>query len=83
MSINNQEVEMLTHMLFKQYGSLLLDAKKVSELIGRSEASLARDRAKAIGIPVTKTGRAAGSDRVKYSIYDIAQYVVDRKIKTK
>ena len=83
MAINKQEVELMVRLLFDRYGSLVIDPGDVSELTGRSEASLTRDRAEATGIPVTKTGKAKGSDRVKYSIYDIAEYIVDRKTKTK
>ena len=83
MAINKQEVELMVRLLFDRYGSLVLDPGDVSELTGRSEASLSRDRAEATGIPVTKTGKATGSDPVRYSIFDVAQYVVERKIKTK
>ena len=34
------------------------------------------------GIPSTKTGLGTGSDAVKYGIFDIVTYVVNKKSKT-
>ena len=85
METNNtekQEVIILTELLFKQYKSLILPPKTVSQLVKRSEVSLRKDRTDATGIPYTKSGKGSGSDRVGYNIYDVAEYVVAKKIKT-
>ena len=79
---NHEEVKTLVQLLFAKYESLVLDIETTSRLTGRSVISLRRDLAESTGIPCTKTGKATGSDRVQYSIYDLASHIVRRKIKT-
>ena len=79
---SHEEVKTLVELLFTQYGSLVLDIGITSKLTGRSVVSLRRDLAQSTGIPITKTGKAKGSDRIQYGIYDIATHIVRKKIKT-
>jgi len=79
---SNDEVKTLVQMIFTRYGSLVLDIETTSQLSGQSITSLRRNMAESSGIPITKTGKAKGSDRVQYCIYDIATYIVRKKIKT-
>jgi hypothetical protein len=79
---NNEEVKTYVQLLFNKYGSLVLDIETTSKITTRSVISLRRDLAESTGIPCTKTGKGNGSDQVKYGIYDIATYLVRKKIKT-
>lgn len=81
-SINSEEVKTLVHLLFTRYESLVVDIETTSKLIGRGVVSLRRDLSESTGLPCTKTGKACGSDKTQYSIYDIASYIVRKKIKT-
>jgi len=75
------EVNLLAYMLFLTTGRLMITPKETSLFTKRSEISLERDRASALGIPHTKLGRGNGSDRVLYNVYDIAKYIVSKKSK--
>ena len=79
--IINEEVKTLSRLLFEKYESITLYPKDVAKVVGRSEISLYRDRLKSKGIPYTKLGARSGSDRVVYTIYDVAKFVAKRKIK--
>ena len=79
---NLEEIKTLVHLLFTRYESLVLDLEITSKLTKRSVISLRRDLAESTGIPCTKTGKAKGSDKIQYGIYDIASYIVMKKIKT-
>jgi len=78
----HEEVKTLVQLLFTSYGSLVVDIEITSKLTGRSVHSLRRDLVKSRGIPTSKMGMGTGSDPVKYSIYDIATYTVNKKTKT-
>lgn len=78
----NEEVKTLVQLLFNEYQSLVLDIYVTSRLTTRSVRSLRKDLAESRGIPITKTGMGSGSDPVKYGIYDIASFLVERKRKT-
>lgn len=78
----NEEVKTLVQLLFNRYGSLVLDIEITSKLIKRSVMSLRRDLSESTGLPCTKTGKACGSDKIQYAIFDIASYIVRKKIKT-
>jgi len=71
----NKEVATLVHLLFEHFESLVVDPEIASKLTGRSKYSLRRDRVNAVGIPYTKVGKGKGSDKVQYSIYDIAVHM--------
>jgi len=75
------EVKILVSVLFEEYKSLTIPPKLTAKVITRSEISLRGDRKDGIGIPVTKVGKQSGSDKVLYSIYDIAKFLVSRKTK--
>ncbi len=79
---SREEVKTLVQLLFTRYESLVLDIEITSKLTRRSVVSLRRDLAESTGIPCTKTGKARGSDKVQYGIYDIASYIVRKKFKT-
>ena len=79
---NHEEVKTLVQLLFNEYQSLVLDIHITAKVTTRSVHSLRRDLAKSRGIPTSKMGMATGSDAVKYGIYDIATYTVNKKTKT-
>lgn len=80
-SRKQDEVKTLAAMLFGEYKSLTISTDDTAKITQRSRISLDRDRAEGIGIPCTKLGKRKGSDRVLYNIYDIAHFVVSRKMK--
>jgi len=75
------EVKVLASMLFTEYKSLTVSTYETANITQRSKISLDRDRAEGVGIPCTKLGKRKGSDRVLYNIYDIAYFIVSRKMK--
>lgn len=77
----HEEVKVLASILFKDTGTLMVPTEITSKIIGRSKISLDRDRAEGVGIPCSKLGKRKGSDRVLYNIYDIAKFIVSRKMK--
>lgn len=79
---NYEESKELANLLFLKYGSLTLNTIQTAEATNRSKISLERDRRNASGIPYTKLGANAGSDKALYSVMDIAKYVVSKKVKT-
>jgi len=76
-----EEVKVLASMLFTEYKSLTISTEDTAKITQRSKISLDRDRAESRGIPCTKLGQRKGSDRVLYNIYDIAHFIVSRKMK--
>ncbi len=76
------EVNFLAKLLFEKYNSLTITVDQTEEATQRSKVSLARDRAGAMGIPYTKLGKGGGSDKVMYSVYDVARFIVGRKQKS-
>ncbi len=79
---NYEEVQHLSNLLFSEYGALTLDTEQTAKATQRSIVSLQRDRRNATGIPYTKLGANAGSDKALYSVMDIAKFIVNNKIKT-
>jgi hypothetical protein len=78
---NHDEAKELSNLLYSRYGSLTLNTEQTAEATQRSKISLERDRRNAVGIPYTKLGANAGSDKALYSVMDIAKYIVSKKIK--
>lgn len=76
----NTEIKTLVEVLFSKFGKLTLNTDELSGVTGRSVISLKRDRAEAVGIPSTRLGKKNGSDRALYNIYDVAKFLVSRKI---
>lgn len=72
------ENKFIAELLYKRFGSLLLSKSQCSSAVGQSICNLDRQRQQNIGIPFHKQGNS----NVYYSITDIAQYIVDNKIKT-
>jgi hypothetical protein len=79
---NHEEVKELASLLFGKFNSLTLTTEQTSQATNRSVISLQRDRRNATGIPYTKLGANAGSDKALYSVTDIAKYIVNNKFKT-
>jgi hypothetical protein len=79
---NYDEIKELSSLLFSKFNSLTLTTEQTSQATNRSIISLQRDRRNATGIPYTKLGANAGSDKALYSITDIAKYIVSNRIKT-
>ncbi len=77
----DKEIKVLVDVLFEEYKSLTIPPEPTAKVVTRSEFSLKRDRDEGIGIPFTKVGKQTGSDKILYSIYDIASFVVSRKTK--
>jgi len=76
-----EEVKVLASMLFEEHKTLMIHTDIVAQITQRSKISLDRDRAEGIGIPCSKLGKRKGSDRVLYNIYDVAKFIVGRKMK--
>lgn len=77
----HSEVGLLAYFIFLYIGSLVVSTEITSKLINRSVVSLKRDRAEGVGIPTVQLGKKTGSDKVYYSVYDIATFIVKRKTK--
>ena len=75
------EIKDIAALLFEKYGAVTISTENTAEATTRSAISLTRDRASGIGIPYVKLGAGSGSDRVMYSIFDIAKFIVSRKQK--
>lgn len=76
-----EEIKELSSLLFDKFNSLTLTTEQTSQVTNRSVMSLQRDRRNAMGIPYTKLGRNAGSDKALYNVIDIAKYIVNNKYK--
>jgi len=76
-----EEVKVLASMLFEEHKTLMLPTDIVARITNRSKISLDRDRSEGIGIPCSKLGKRKGSDRVLYNIYDVAKFIVGRKMR--
>lgn len=79
---NHDEIKELSSLLFSKFNSLTLTTEQTSQATNRSIISLQRDRRNATGIPYTKLGANAGSDKALYSVMDIAKFIVSNRIKT-
>lgn len=78
---NHEEIKELSSLLFSKFNSLTLTTEQTSQATNRSVISLQRDRRNATGIPYTKLGANAGSDKALYSITDISKFIVNNKVK--
>lgn len=61
-------------MLFEKYGTVLLTAEQVSEVIGRSIHSLTADRRNGTGIAYKRTGNADNSP-VRYPLHEVSKFL--------
>ena len=68
-----------TQLLFEKYGTVLLETKDVSTIIGRSVHSLEADRRAGEGIQFKRLGTATNSP-VRYPIGEVSKWInqVDR-----
>ncbi|MGD9625445.1 MAG: hypothetical protein AB7U51_12420 [Arcobacter sp.] len=79
---NYEEIKELSSLLFSKFSSLTLTTEQTAQATNRSVISLQRDRRNATGIPYTKLGANAGSDKALYSITDIARFIIKNRVKT-
>lgn len=61
-------------MLFEKYGTVLLTAEQVSEIIGRSVHSLTADRRNGTGIGFKRTGNSDNSP-VRYPLHEVSKFL--------
>ena len=61
-------------MLFDKYGTVLLTAEQVSEVIGRSVHSLTADRRNGTGIGYKRTGNSDNSP-VRYPLHEVSKFL--------
>lgn len=61
-------------LLFEKYGAMLLTAKQVSEVTGRSVFSLGNDRRNGTGIAYKRTSSADNAP-VRYPIGEVAKFL--------
>ncbi len=61
-------------ILFEKYGTALLSAEQVSEVIGRSVHSLTNDRRNGTGISFKRTGDAENSP-VRYPLHEVSKFI--------
>jgi len=71
-----EQLKLMVSELFNKYNKIVLDTKEVSEIIGKAEISLRRDRTHGRGIPFTKLHGA-----IRYTLTDIVDYILSSKVK--
>lgn len=76
----NQDIKIMTSLLFDRFQKIALNAEETAAIIGRSEDYLKKDREEAIGIPYT---RLNGKERGKplYIITTIAKTLIENEKK--
>jgi hypothetical protein len=74
------DIKILVSVLFDKHGKIALSPKEVAEIIGKTEATLKKDREENIGIPYT---RINGKEKGKplYTLTAIAKTLVDNEVK--
>jgi len=72
----NQEIEIISKALHQKYGAVSLITEDTAEAISVHPQTLKQNRTKKIGLPYSKIGNS-----VRYSIFDIAKYLVSNKVK--
>jgi hypothetical protein len=80
-NLENNELGLLTVIIFMHLGALVASREETSKLIKRSVPSLKRDQAEGVGIPTCQLGKETGSDQTYYNIYDISRFIISRKKK--
>jgi hypothetical protein len=71
---------MLVDMIKEKYGNRLLNRDEAAAALGKSTASLDKLRAQGLGPSYIKAG--ACNAQVKYSILDVAEYILSMRIMT-
>lgn len=76
----DMDIKILVSVLFDKHGKIALSPKEVAEIIGKTEATLKKDREENIGIPYT---RINGKEKGKplYTLTAIAKTLVDNEVK--
>ena len=76
----NQDIKIMTSLLFDHFQKITLNAEETASIIGRSEDYLKKDREEAIGIPYT---RINGKEKGKplYNITAIAKALIENEKK--
>ena len=74
------DIKILVSVLFDKHGKIALSPKEVAEIIGKTEATLKKDREENIGIPYT---RINGKEKGKplYTLTAISKTLVDNEVK--
>ena len=72
----SDEIKLLVSTLFDKYGQVALDTKTTGEVIGKAEITLKTDRANGTGLSYSRAGRF-----IRYSITDIATYILENRVK--
>jgi len=72
----SEEIKLLVSTLFDKYGQVALDTKTTASLLGKAEISLKTDRMNGTGLPYSRAGRF-----IRYSITDIAKYILENRVK--
>ncbi len=65
-----------TKMLFEKYNTVLLTTKQISEVTGRSVASLEADRRSGEGMPFKRLGGKNNSP-VRYPLHEVSKFLND------
>jgi hypothetical protein len=71
------EIATMARMLFDKYGVVALDTKQAAEAMGQAEVTLKQNRANAMGLQFVKLGAS-----VRYSVMEIAKYLIERTQRT-
>jgi hypothetical protein len=76
----DKDIKLLVSVLFDKHGKIALSSKEVAQIIGKTEATLKKDREENIGIPYT---RINGKEKGKplYTLTAIAKTLVDNEVK--
>lgn len=76
----NQDIKIMTSLLFDRFQKIALNAEETASVIGRSEDYLKKDREEATGIPCT---RLNGKEKGKplYNITAIAKALIENEKK--
>lgn len=77
---SNEEIKILTEMLFNKFNKITLSAKETAEVLGISEEALKDDRQNASGIAFTRRNRKEHGKPL-YSITAIAKHMVINQVR--
>ena len=76
----DQDIKLLVTVLFDKHGKIALSPKEVATIIGKTEATLKKDREENIGIPYTRVNNKE-KGKPLYTLTAIAKTLVDNEVK--
>lgn len=76
----DQDIKLLVTVLFDKHGKIALSPKEVANIIGKTEATLKKDREENIGIPYTRVNNKE-KGKPLYTLTAIAKTLVDNEVK--